>query len=62
MLHHLSLLKGREDDSKLTLEEAKNEVEKSKKTSIKVVSFFLCVCVTYHIFLLLQHFQCTGSL
>ncbi len=41
VLHHLSLLKGRSGegaDAKMTLEQAKEEVEKAKKTSIKVVS------------------------
>ena len=39
VLHHLTLLKAREDESKLDAADAKKEAERSKKTSIKVGPF-----------------------
>lgn len=38
VLHHLSLIKARENSVKMTGAEAKREADRSKKTSIKVVS------------------------
>jgi len=45
VLHHLSLLKGDEKTSseKMSKEEAKKEVERCKKTSIKIVRVNECV-------------------